>query len=279
MATFLLVSSVFLHALWNAFAKKSASPSSQVLGILAFATLFATAFIPFVSGAHFPNAAAFFWAIGAGVFEAGYVITLAMTFDKASLGLSYTLMRGGAMLFVWTISSAWLGEKVSPLGMGGVALVVLGLYLTSRVAHAVNQKQSGQLYAYVCAFFIAAYHLCYGQSLERGANPASLFALSLWIAVPASFAFSSKENLAILKLKMRRKLWPMILGGFICASSFTLFLRGLHHAGAGFALTLRNTSVIFAQIFAVAIGEPVSIVQWLGALLVAIGAAMVSYAG
>lgn len=279
MAPLLLISSAFLHALWNALAKKSGSPSSQVMGILIFATLFATAFVPFFSGAHFPTLLSFWWAIGAGIFEAGYVAALAITFDKAALGLSYTLMRGGAMLLVWAFSTVFLGEKLTSLALAGVTLVVGGLYLTGRVSRRSKPRKGGELYAYLCAFFIAAYHLCYGQSLALGANPASLFALSLWVAVPALLIINGKEKFLILKERMWNSPLPFVTGGLICALSFMLFLLGLRHAGAGYALTLRNTSVIFAQIFAATIGERVSLIQWLGAVLVAVGVSFVTSNG
>ncbi|WP_233590579.1 EamA family transporter [Legionella qingyii] len=63
----------------------------------------------------------------------------------------------------------------------------------------------------------------------------------------------------------------MSFGGVLSALSFLLFLLGLRYAEAGLAITLRNTSVVFTQIFAYWIGEKISSLQWLGALLVTLG--------
>jgi drug/metabolite transporter (DMT)-like permease len=66
------------------------------------------------------------------------------------------------------------------------------------------------------------------------------------------------------------------LAGAIATASFLLFLHGLARSGAGVALTLRNTSVVFAQALAAGIGERVPRRQLLGAILVVLGAALVA---
>lgn len=278
-ASLFLLASAFFHALWNALAKRSPAPSLQVVGILIFASVFALAFIPFFPGPGFPSSSSLAWAIGAGVFEAGYVITLAITLERSALGLSYTIMRGGAMLLVWAISGTLLAEKLTPLVLLGVAIVVGGLYLTTQASRLKGQSSGTYLWAYLCAIFIGGYHLCYGRALEASANPAHLFALALWIAVPALLIFSGKKTLRALTAQFKLRPLPMAVAGLISALSFLLFLVGLRHSGAGFALTLRNTSVIFAQIFAVMIGEGVGVPQWVGALLVALGASLVTLGG
>jgi uncharacterized membrane protein len=66
----------------------------------------------------------------------------------------------------------------------------------------------------------------------------------------------------------------LALGG-ICGGSFLLFLVALAGAGAGFVLTLRNTSIVFATLLAWATVEPPTRLQLVGALLVTGGAILV----
>ena len=269
MSSFLILISAILHALWNALAKKNAQPQVALTGILILCSLFSFAFIPFTGPHILPSNHALLWGIGSGLFEAGYLISLAITLQNSKIGPSYVIMRGGAMLFVWLISSLFLNEPFALFTALGVGLVMLGLYL-------IGPQLKGYLSAYVCSFCIAGYHLCYGQSLEHGTHPALLFPLSLIISVPALCLYSGKENLKHLKKLFFNRPTPIIFTGFICALSFFIFLYGLQTSGAGQALTLRNTSVIFAQFFALMIGEKVGRNQWLGAIIVAIGASIVS---
>jgi uncharacterized membrane protein len=66
-------------------------------------------------------------------------------------------------------------------------------------------------------------------------------------------------------------------GGVICALSFLLFLAALSSGGAGAVLTLRNTSVAFAQIFGLFLGERPGLSRLLGASLVLVGAVVLGW--
>ncbi|MBL7666318.1 MAG: EamA family transporter [Bacteriovoracaceae bacterium] len=274
MAEFLLIASALLHALWNAQAKRASSPSLQVLGILIFSALFSLAFLPFFPGESFPNKWALIWAGAAGLFEAGYVISLAASLERSPLGLSYTIMRGGAMLTVWFLSVLFFDERFNYLTSIGVGVLFLGLFFTT---YAKNWREVFSIWPYLCALFIAGYHIFYDLSLSRGSNPASLFSFSLWIALPALFIYHGKNKFQRLKQHFHLSPIMMMLGGLVCTLSFILFLMGLSITGAGLALSLRNSSVIFAQIFALMIGEKISWRQWFGAFLVALGCVLVNY--
>ncbi|HET9989478.1 MAG TPA: EamA family transporter, partial [Kofleriaceae bacterium] len=70
-----------------------------------------------------------------------------------------------------------------------------------------------------------------------------------------------------------RTSWPRImLMGILCGGSFLMLIEALATGGTGYALTLRNTSVLFAVGLAWAIGERPRLAPALGAALVAAGA-------
>ena len=64
--------------------------------------------------------------------------------------------------------------------------------------------------------------------------------------------------------------------GLVCGGSFLILLEALTRGGAGFVLTLRNTSVLFATALGAAIGEPPRRAQVAGAVLVAGGAILIA---
>jgi uncharacterized membrane protein len=72
---------------------------------------------------------------------------------------------------------------------------------------------------------------------------------------------------------------PYVVGiaGVLSAASFLAFLGALVRGGAGLVLTLRNTSVVFAQGMAFLIGERPRRLQILGACLVAVGAVLLGW--
>ena len=65
--------------------------------------------------------------------------------------------------------------------------------------------------------------------------------------------------------------------GFVCGGSFLILMEALSGGGAGYVLTLRNTSVLFATALAFAIGERPRRVEIAGAALVAAGAILMAY--
>ena len=67
------------------------------------------------------------------------------------------------------------------------------------------------------------------------------------------------------------------LGGDARAFAVALPLNLLALAGAGVVLTLRNISVVFAQVFAFALGERLPRRQVIGALLIALGAGLIGW--
>lgn len=264
-----IILSAILHAAWNTFAKRTSTPYYEVLGIMSFATVFSLLFIPFFPGPLFETSDSFLWALASGLFEGGYVITLAISLTQSSLGKAYIIMRGSAMIIVWCISACFLGENLNSSNIIGILSVLAGLMLTSQTYSPNQSKQL--LFPFICGICIAGYHLCYGRSLAYGANPAALFSAALWIALPGILLLMNNKQRQLFGEKIKSG-WKMAsIGGMISALSFLLFLIGLRHSEAGLALTLRNTSVIFAQIFAYFIGETISPHQWIGALLVAFG--------
>ena len=277
LASTLLITSAVLHALWNALVKFDDEARVNTMGVLVVAAVCATIVIPFYAASSFPDSRAYAWMLGAGVAEAGYFVTLALALEHSPLGLAYTVSRGGAMVLVWLISVAFLGEAVGWATFVGVALVLLGLGLSHEQGGRGRQASLSRLkWAYLCACFIAAYHFFYGRALLLGALPAALFAGSLWVGLPIYIAVSPSAIRQRLLAKFVSKPVPMVFGGMVCALSFLIFLNGLAHAGAGFAITLRNTSVVFAQVFGLFIGEKFVGRRWLGALLVVAGAAFIA---
>jgi drug/metabolite transporter (DMT)-like permease len=150
----------------------------------------------------------------------------------------------------------------------------VGLALAT--GHPVRRSASrtGLVYAAACAATVAGYHLCYDRALSVGARPTPLFAVSMATALPLVLAsLRGRVSGRDLRFSAGATLrWTF--SGVLCTASFLLFLSGLGAAGAGPALTLRNTSIVFAQGLAVAIGERPTRVQVAGAVIVAVGAAM-----
>jgi len=270
-----LLLSALLHAAWNALLKREADPEGSVRGVLAAALAFAAAAALLLPGAGLAGRAGLAWSLAAGLFEGAYFATLAAALARASYGFVYAVARGGALVLVWPAAALLLGEPVTARGAGGAVLVGAGGALVGAAGPA-QASRAGTALALACAAAIAGYHLCYGRALAAGASPAPVFAVALAAALPLVWAAGRWRGRGAGPGPGIRPSGRQWLAGAVATASFLLFLDGLARAGAGPALTVRNTAVVFAQAIGWAMGEAVPRRQLLGSLLVLTGAVVLA---
>lgn len=278
MVAVLVICSALLHSVWNAVLKTQKDKDlagATVVGMAAVvAVVVALAVLAFTPEAPFPRASGVAWSAGAGLFEAAYFVLLVMALERLPLAAAYTVSRGLAILAVWPVSVALLGEPITAASIAGTAVLCLGL-VTSGLERREGSSAGGVALACLCGLSIAGYHLCYKQALAAGAQPAAVFAVALSIAFPLNLARLGRARIPALGRELRRRPWFAIGLGSMAAASFLILLVGLGRGGAGFVLTLRNTSIVFTALIGWAVGERPSRPQLIGAALVAAGAMLV----
>lgn len=274
----LVLTSAMLHAGWNAILKRSREPEIAVLAMITVAASSAVA-LALALRVPAPNARSVAWSLGAGVLESGYLITLARALSRAPLGTVYTIARGGALLVVWPVSIGVLGEELTLSRAVGTALVLAGLAATSRSSSTTRAEpaaKSGLVWAAICAAFIGGYHLAYKLALHEGGNAPAADAISLTTAAAINLGLAGPTKIRAAARALRAEPVRVLSGGVLANLSFLLFLFAMAQGGAGVLLTLRNTSILFAQGLAFAMGErPGRLGLW-GATLVFCGAIMLA---
>jgi drug/metabolite transporter (DMT)-like permease len=275
----LLLSSAFLHASWNAIAKTAKDKEAFLFVAMTVSNFLIVGAIAFYTQ-NFQAGNPITYAILSGIFEGTYFVTLAWALKQSQLGKAYSIMRGGAMIFVWIISTLFMGETASLIQALGAVLVLGGIVILSFPDVVKNKEQKSKMervpWAWVCAMFIGGYHLSYHQALHHGAEPISLFGVAMMISWPFLwFAMkdSRKERVqAVLKTEWKK----VVAAGTAANLSFVIFLFGLRVSVPGFAISLRNASIFFAIVFSVILRESLTRVQILGALVVGAGALILS---
>jgi drug/metabolite transporter (DMT)-like permease len=266
----LVLLSAFLHAAWNALLKREADKQIAGLAVLALATATAGAAASLVATATtgpLLDRRALLWSVAAGALEGGYFVTLVLALERAPLALAYTVSRGLAILLVWPLSVALLDERITAPAVAGTLLLLVGL-----AAAGLERRRRGLLPACACGAFIASYHLCYKWALASSGSATAVFAVSLAVALAMNFTRLGWRRLPAVTAAVRARPVPLLAAGVLCAGSFLAFLVALRGSGAGFVLTLRNTSVLFATFLAPLTGERPTRRQLAAAALVAAGA-------
>lgn len=277
MVALLVLLSALLHALWNALLKTEKDKEvagAAVVGVAALvAVVVAVAMWAIGRAEPFPAASGLWWSVGAGLFEAAYFVLLVLSLERAPLAVAYTLSRGVAILAVWPLSVALLDEPITAASLFGSALLCLGL--AASAVGTAGSSARGILFAGLCGLAIAGYHLCYKQALGSAAAPTAVFAVALGLAFPLNLARLGRARFPALGAALRARPLFLLLLGSITTASFLLFLVALGRGGAGFVLTLRNSSIVFAALIGWSLGEKPTRPQLVGAVIVAGGAMLV----
>lgn len=268
----LTLASAVLHAAWNALLKRS--KNLDAASVVVFATaLVVTALLALVWPAPaFPRLAALGWALAAGLGEGGYFIGLVGSLERASLGWSYTWMRGGALLAAWPVGLL-MGERVDGLSIFAVGGMLAGLGM---LGLSPGERRGGRALPYVlgAAASIAGFNACYKLALGAGASPPALFATSMAVGLPVQ----------ALHRRWKRGSWkgsvdwrPALGAGLICTMAFLCYLVALRTSSSAAVLTLRNTSIVFTFALGWVLGERPSSRQVIGAVFVSLGAVLLGW--
>jgi len=272
----LVLLSALLHASWNALLRLETDKDRSLVVAIAFAALLASivAIVRYGLGqTAFPTAASLWWTLLAGGLEWIYFWTLAIALERGKLGVVYTISRGGAILVVYPMSIALFTEQLTLLAGIGSAVVLGGLTLASVASSDTRAGRRGAVgWAVACAVAIAGYHLAYKAALREHGGPSAVFALSLGAASAINVVRVGATGRQVIGTLLRGRLLRLMLMGAICGGSFLILMEALAAGGAGFVLTLRNTSVLFAVGLAFLIGERPGRAEISGAALVAVGA-------
>lgn len=68
-------------------------------------------------------------------------ILLSLAVKKVALGVAYALWEGIGILIITTFSVMWFHESLSPLKLGGLALLIAGITLIKYGTKKVQKKQ------------------------------------------------------------------------------------------------------------------------------------------
>ena len=287
MVIALVLVSAFLHASWNALLRLETDKERTLIAAVTVATLLAAivACIRWgVGNAPFATNVALAWTVASGVLEWLYFTSLAKALDRGSLGPVYTISRGGAILLVWPISIGIFAEPLTVTSAVGSAVVLGGLALASaRTGDTRRTGGSALAWAIACAASIAGYHLAYKAALREGGSASAVFAVALAVATAINIARIGSDGRRVIAAQFRTRLARVIAMGLVCGGSFLILMEALAGGGAGYILTLRNTSVLFATGLAFAIGrwrdveERPRRAEIAGATFVAIGAILMAW--
>ena len=282
--------SAVLHALWSVVIKGSRNPLAfnllqtllwAPIGALLLASVDLTGFPPRV------------WAllVVTGIVHAGYFYWMSRSFESTDLSLAYPIARS-TPAFLPLIAIPLFGERVSPLGALGIAVVVAGMWGVHAGAGLRLRAlfSRGTLYAYLTLATTVAYGLSdkavmveLQESGWQGVIPrAALMYVLMQISCSAFFAPLAFWRLPGAEvLETARTEWRGVASAAAMSfCSYSLILQALQTAPASYVVAVRQVSVIFVVALSIVwLGEQPSRARILGAATTVVGVALIGAAG
>jgi len=263
----LIVTSALLHSIWNAGLKTVADVSAGAVVLGGIACLIALAAGSAELGSALTTEILPF-TIGAGLFAGFSLATISLGFQEASLGLAYTISRAGSILLLWPVSFFYLGERITPTGVAGAAILTVSLALI--MLQGKKERLNPHLWwAAVSAICIVGYSVFYKKAVTAGANHFALLGMSDVIRVAIAYLLLGGDRRTRVYQVSKASLGRLSILGLMSFGGFSIYLYALKDSGAAQLNTLRNLSILFTAVAAHYLGEKLSLKSY-GLILISL---------
>ena len=283
----LLVLAAVLHALSNALIKLSRDKLAFTWWMLTASAILG---FPLIFFAGQPPPIGWLIILVSGLIEAVYFITLTRAYALGDLSQVYPLARGSAPLFVLLWALVFLGERPTPIGVGGILIVVLGLYLVNLPSLSdwkrplLGFRSPAARWALVTGILISIYSSIDKVGM-RYVDPLPylyLFLVVTWIALSAQWLNPNRR--AALRAEWRAGHRKLLLSAAAAAllggSAYALVLAALRLSPVSYVSPVRELSVVFGAWIGVRfMGEPGGRLRIVAAALVALGIIVIALGG
>lgn len=269
----LVLGSALLHASWNALLRADADRLKFITVMSACCALIA---LPVALIAPKPAPEAWPYVAASGAVQIAYCLLLVRAYRDGHLAQAYPIARGTAPLLVTLGAALFAGERLSPLGLAGVALVSTGITTLTFGKGRPDVRTAAAAVATGAA--IASYMVIDGLGVRLSG---SAIGYAAWQAV----AQGAPMPFVYLLLRAR---WPALawdanlarvaVGAAISVLAYGVVLWAMSLSPMGQVSALRETSILFAAVIgAVFLREPFTPRGLLGAAMIAGGAVALGF--
>jgi drug/metabolite transporter (DMT)-like permease len=283
----LLVLAAVLHALSNALIKLSRDKLAFTWWMLTASAILG---FPLIFSVGHPPPIGWLIVIVSGLIEAVYFITLTRAYALGDLSQVYPLARGSAPLFVLLWAFLFLGERPTPIGVGGIFLVVMGLYLVNLPALSawkrplLGFKSPATRWALLTGLLISTYSAIDKVGV-RYIDPLPylyVFLVVAWLALSAQWLAADRRSALRLELQIdfKRNVSRAVAVALLGSSAYALVLAALRLSPVSYVSPVRELSVVIGAWIGVRfMGEQGGRLRIFAALLVALGISVIALGG
>ncbi len=269
LALVFALTAAVLHAFWNLLlARAEDIESATAVALIAAIVVFA----PVTAGTWRVDSRVWPFIAVTSILQLVYFGLLTMAYRRAELSVVYPLARGLAPVLVLVMGAVALGEATSVAQVVGVCLVASGVLLVRGLRRTASS--SGVGFGLAIAAIIAAYTLLDKRGI-RYAAPITYLELSMGLAT-LGYAGTVLLTRGTSRARAAVGVAP-VAAGLASFGAYALVLAALERASAASVAAVRETSIVIATALAAPLlKERVGRVRLGGAVLVAVGVALLA---
>jgi len=287
-AALLVVLSAATHAYWNFLLKRSGGTQlfvglSKVGEVVMFAPLFLALVAPKIAGLDGLLALS---VVGAAFVLVNYVC-LAWAYSHGDLSFVYPLARGSILLFLPFLAFLTVGERVSVVGAGALALIVCGIValqlptLEWRALASLGPRlrSPATTFALLAAFAAACYTLWDKHAVQRVPAFAYIYLYTAITAIAYGAFIWRRYPRVEIATQWRAHRWAILQVGFFNITSYLLVLIALRTGTSSYVIALRQLSIAVGVLLGWwLLREQISVPKRVGVGLIVVGCLVVGMA-
>jgi drug/metabolite transporter (DMT)-like permease len=241
--------------------------------------------IPFLLIYGLPEPETYIYILLSLVLHVIYFYTVASAYRYGDLNMAYPIMRGVAPILTLIIGGILFEEAIHAWMVVGIVLICVGVvFLGFNKSPSTVHHQKTLLFALGNAVIIAAYTLVDGQGARLANQVWSYVGMLLFLngyVFPAILFWQRKNSFTrtqTLQYIQARGIHALI-GGSCVMGSYSIVLWAMTQAPIATVAAVRETSVLFAFMFAVVfLKEPLYPLRIVGMLGVCCGVVLIRFA-
>ena len=275
----IVLASAFLHAGWNYLLKKSERKIVFTWWFLLVANLLYLPLFLYYWPETSISIAGWLCIVATGLTHGAYFWCIGGAYQRGDLSLVYPLARGAGPLFIPVLAVILLKEEIFPLGMLGIALIIVGIYcihLRSFTRSAVLEpfralRGGASLWALFTGLTIACYSLVDKVGVALVYPPVYIYFIILisWLMITPVILIRERGH---LRDEWRNHAGSIIIVGFLSIFTYLMILFALRMSKVSYVAAVREVSIALSAYFGIVwLGEKHGPQKLFGALLITVG--------
>jgi len=258
LALAIVLIAALCHAGWNFLAKRSRNKLAFIWWFLLISTIGYFPMFIYFWGGMTVTLAGWVCIVATGVLHALYFWFMGGAYERGDLSLVYPLSRGSGPLFVPILAVIFLQERLSAIGIGGIFLVVLGIYIIHLRSFTIDSffeplramRGSASLWALCTGGTIAGYSLVDKVGVGLVYPPVYIylmFVISLLLLSPHVLVKARPA----LKTEWQANRVPILIDGFLVLFTYMMILFAFRLSKVSYVVAAREVSIVFSALLGI----------------------------